>query len=222
MPSHPHVMFGVEARQLTRSASRWPARMDWAQSVSGLLLGLFMWGHMAFVSSILLGHDAMWIVTKAFEGYFFFGRSVPVLVSFVVAAVAALIVLHAALALRKFPVSWRQLNTFNEHRRVLDHGHCHQQAFDAMPAVHKVLSMVPGMEIQLVETSCCGMAGSFGYEAEHYDVSMKMAELSLLPAVRNAPQALVVADGTSCRHQIADGTRREAWHVARVLSEALA
>jgi fumarate reductase subunit C len=122
MPSHPHVMFGVEARQHDRSARRWPARMDWAQSVSGLLLGLFMWGHMAFVSSILLGHDAMWIVTKAFEGYFVFGRSVPVLVSFVVAAVAALIVLHAALALRKFPANWRQLNTFNEHRRVLDHG----------------------------------------------------------------------------------------------------
>ena len=122
MPSHPPVMLGVEARQHDRSAKRWPARMDWAQSVSGLLLGLFMWGHMAFVSSILLGYDAMWIVTKAFEGYFVFGRSVPVLVSFVVAAVAALIVLHAALALRKFPANWRQLNTFNEHRRVLDHG----------------------------------------------------------------------------------------------------
>ena len=122
MPSHPHVMLGVEARQHDRSARRWPARMDWAQSVSGLLLGLFMWGHMAFVSSILLGYDAMWTVTKAFEGYFVFGRSVPVLVSFVVAAVAALIVLHAALALRKFPANWRQLSTFNEHRRVLDHG----------------------------------------------------------------------------------------------------
>jgi len=107
-------------------------------------------------------------------------------------------------------------------REVLLHGHCHQKAFDAMPAVHKVLSMIPGLEIQLVETSCCGMAGSFGYEAEHYDVSMKMAELSLLPTIRKAPQALVVADGTSCRHQIADGVRREAWHVARVLSEALA
>jgi len=106
-------------------------------------------------------------------------------------------------------------------REVLLHGHCHQKAFDAMPAVQKVLSMIPGLQVQLVESSCCGMAGSFGYEAEHYDVSMKMAELSLLPAVRNAPQALVVADGTSCRHQIADGARREAWHVARVLSEAL-
>ncbi len=106
-------------------------------------------------------------------------------------------------------------------QEVLLHGHCHQKAFDAMPAVEKVLRMVPGLSIETVQTSCCGMAGSFGYEAEHYDVSMKMAELSLLPAVRKAPQALVVADGTSCRHQIADGTRREAWHVARVLSEAL-
>ena len=106
-------------------------------------------------------------------------------------------------------------------REVLLHGHCHQKAFDAMPAVEKVLRMVPGLNIEPIQASCCGMAGSFGYEAEHYDVSMKMAELSLLPAVRNAPQALVVADGTSCRHQIADGTRREAWHVARVLSEAL-
>jgi Fe-S oxidoreductase len=107
-------------------------------------------------------------------------------------------------------------------REVLLHGHCHQKAFDAMPAVEKVLRMVPGLSIETVQASCCGMAGSFGYEAEHYDVSMKMAELALLPAVRNAPQALVVADGTSCRHQIADGTRREAWHVARLLSEALA
>jgi Fe-S oxidoreductase len=107
-------------------------------------------------------------------------------------------------------------------REVLLHGHCHQKAFDAMPAVQKVLAMVPGLDVRTVETSCCGMAGSFGYEAEHYDVSMKMAELALLPAVRGAPQALVVADGTSCRHQVIDGTRREAWHVARLLSEALA
>jgi Fe-S oxidoreductase len=75
--------------------------------------------------------------------------------------------------------------------------------------------------MKTVETSCCGMAGSFGYEAEHYDVSMKMAELALLPAVRKAPEALVVADGTSCRHQIAAGAGREALHVARVLEKAL-
>jgi Fe-S oxidoreductase len=111
---------------------------------------------------------------------------------------------------------------FNELRKdVLLHGHCHQKAFDAMPAVEKVLAMVPGLKVSTVQTSCCGMAGSFGYEAEHYAVSMKMAELSLLPAVRNAPQSLVLADGTSCRHQIADGAGREAWHVARVLEAAL-
>jgi Fe-S oxidoreductase len=104
---------------------------------------------------------------------------------------------------------------------VLLHGHCHQKAFDAMPAVEKVLSMVPDLRLSTVQTSCCGMAGSFGYEAEHYAASMKMAELSLLPAVRAAPEALVVADGTSCRHQIADGTGRDAWHVARVLDAAL-
>src|SRR5512147_604126 len=91
------------ARHAKPRRSAWPARLDLTQSVTGLLLGLFMWGHMAFVSSILLGKDAMWIVTKTFEGYFFFGRSVPALVSMVVAAVATLIALHALLALRKFP-----------------------------------------------------------------------------------------------------------------------
>jgi len=105
---------------------------------------------------------------------------------------------------------------------VLLHGHCHQKAFDAMPAVEKVLGMVPGLKVSTVQTSCCGMAGSFGYEAEHYDVSMKMAEMSLLPAVRSSKEAIVLADGTSCRHQIADGTGREAVHVARLLEQALA
>jgi FAD/FMN-containing dehydrogenase/Fe-S oxidoreductase len=107
-------------------------------------------------------------------------------------------------------------------RKVLLHGHCHQKAFDVMPAVEKVLRAVPGVEVQTVQTSCCGMAGSFGYEAEHYDVSMKMAELSLLPAIRSSSsETVLVADGTSCRHQIADGTGREARHVARLLAEAL-
>jgi FAD/FMN-containing dehydrogenase/Fe-S oxidoreductase len=104
---------------------------------------------------------------------------------------------------------------------ILLHGHCHQKAFDAMVAVEKVLGMVPGLKASTVQTSCCGMAGSFGYEAEHYGISMKMAEMSLLPRVRQAGGALLVADGTSCRHQIADGTGREAWHVARVLDRAL-
>ena len=73
----------------------------------------------------------------------------------------------------------------------------------------------------MIESSCCGMAGSFGYEAAHHDVSMAMAELSLLPALRQEPDAVVVADGTSCRHQIRDGAGREARHVARVLQAAL-
>jgi Fe-S oxidoreductase len=78
------------------------------------------------------------------------------------------------------------------------------------------------VDVQTVQSSCCGMAGSFGYEAEHYEVSMKMAELALLPAVRSSSnETLVVADGTSCRHQIADGTGRRALHVARVLEQAL-
>jgi Fe-S oxidoreductase len=106
-------------------------------------------------------------------------------------------------------------------KEALLHGHCHQKAFDVMPAVEKVLGMVPGLRVSTVQASCCGMAGSFGYEAEHYEVSMKMAELALLPAVRNAPASLLVADGTSCRQQIAAATGREAWHVARVLQSAL-
>jgi FAD/FMN-containing dehydrogenase/Fe-S oxidoreductase len=107
-------------------------------------------------------------------------------------------------------------------KTALLHGHCHQKAFGAMSAVGTVLGLVPGLKVQTIETSCCGMAGSFGYEAEHYDVSMKMAELALLPAIRGASsETLIIADGTSCRHQIADGAARTALHVARVLAQAL-
>ena len=92
-----------------------------------------------------------------------------------------------------------------------------------MPAVEQVLRLVPGLEVRTVTSSCCGMAGAFGYEAEHYDISLQMGELSLLPAVRQAAvETLIVADGTSCRQQIAQGARREALHVARVLQAALA
>jgi FAD/FMN-containing dehydrogenase/Fe-S oxidoreductase len=105
---------------------------------------------------------------------------------------------------------------------ALLHGHCHQKAFAVMGAVEQVLRLVPELNVRTIESSCCGMAGSFGYEAEHYEVSMKMAEASLLPAVRNAsPDTLVVADGTSCRHQIEHGAGRNAMHVARVLERAL-
>ena len=95
--------------------SRWPARLDCMQSVSGLLLALFMWGHMFFVSSILLGKDAMWTVTKLFEGYFFFGRSCTGWSRWWWRCVFALVVLHAVLALRKFPISYRQWRAFREH-----------------------------------------------------------------------------------------------------------
>jgi FAD/FMN-containing dehydrogenase/Fe-S oxidoreductase len=108
-------------------------------------------------------------------------------------------------------------------KSVLLHGHCHQKAFDAMPAVERALRLVPGLTVETIESSCCGMAGSFGYEAEHYEMSLQMAELSLLPKVRAAtPDTLLVADGTSCRHQIRDCSGREAHHVARVLQRALA
>jgi FAD/FMN-containing dehydrogenase/Fe-S oxidoreductase len=106
--------------------------------------------------------------------------------------------------------------------KALVHGHCHQKAFDAFRPVQTVLGWIPGLEVSVVESSCCGMAGSFGYEAEHFEASKAMAELSLLPAVRAAGDAVIVADGTSCRHQIADGTQKHALHVAQVLAAALA
>ncbi len=107
-------------------------------------------------------------------------------------------------------------------KQVLLHGHCHQKAFAAMPPVEAALRLIPELEVQTVASSCCGMAGAFGYGADTYGISMKMGELSLLPAVREAgDDTLVVADGTSCRHQIADGAGRPAMHVARVLEQAL-
>ncbi len=104
-------------------------------------------------------------------------------------------------------------------KRALLHGHCHQKSFAVMPAVEAVLNLVPDLAVETVDSSCCGMAGAFGYGADTIDVSLKMAELSLLPAVRRADaDTLVIADGTSCRHQIRDGSGREALHVARVLA----
>ncbi|WP_029524543.1 FAD-binding and (Fe-S)-binding domain-containing protein [Polaromonas glacialis] len=104
---------------------------------------------------------------------------------------------------------------------ILLHGHCHQKAFGAVSPILDVLKLIPGAKPELVESSCCGMAGSFGYEASHYEVSMQMAELSLLPAVRQQPGAIVVADGTSCRHQIRDGAQVDAVHVAVLLARQL-
>jgi FAD/FMN-containing dehydrogenase/Fe-S oxidoreductase len=106
--------------------------------------------------------------------------------------------------------------------KVLVHGHCHQKSFGAFRPVERVLRLIPELKVETIESSCCGMAGAFGYGTETYDASIEMAELSLLPTVRRADEAtLVVADGTSCRHQIHDGTKRDALHVARVLTMSL-
>jgi len=114
------------------------------------------------------------------------------------------------------------LNSLRDVRRAMVHGHCHQKAFGAMPAVQYVLGLIPELTVEVIDSSCCGMAGTFGYEATHFDTSMKMAELKLLPAVRGADKnTILVADGASCRHQIRDGTARDALHVARVLASAL-
>jgi Fe-S oxidoreductase len=107
-------------------------------------------------------------------------------------------------------------------RNILVHGHCHQKAMGVFGAVSQTLSLIPGVNVQIIESGCCGMAGSFGYARDTADVSMKMAELDLLPSVRKvAETTLVVADGTSCRHQIADGTKRKALHVAQIMAMAL-
>jgi FAD/FMN-containing dehydrogenase/Fe-S oxidoreductase len=106
--------------------------------------------------------------------------------------------------------------------RALVHGHCHQKAFGVAPDIVAVLQLVPGLTVDLIESSCCGMAGAFGYSPAHLDVSRRMAEAALLPAVRRATaDTVIVADGTSCREQIRDGSQRRALHVARILAEAI-
>lgn len=108
-------------------------------------------------------------------------------------------------------------------RKVLVHGHCHQKAFGAMKSMRKVLAWIPELDVELIDSSCCGMSGSFGLETEHAEASRQMAELSLLPAVRQADEdTIVIADGFSCRHQIEEGSGRQPVHVAMVLARALA
>ncbi|WP_298848331.1 FAD-binding and (Fe-S)-binding domain-containing protein [uncultured Salinicola sp.] len=135
---------------------------------------------------------------------------------------------EAAMLFEEFLVAEKQAGRLNLALEPLAvsqakvHGHCHQKAFDAFTPVMTVLNWIPGLEVEAIVSSCCGMAGSFGYEAEHIEASQQMAELSLLPAVREAGEgAWIVADGTSCRHQILDGAGREALHVARVLEASL-
>ena len=109
-----------------------------------------------------------------------------------------------------------------EARTALVHTHCHQKALGREDATEMVLGRIPGLEVQTVRSGCCGMAGAFGYEAEHYDISMAMGELDLLPAVRDAgPDAWVLAAGVSCRHQIAHGAGRESLTLAQALEVSL-
>ena len=110
-----------------------------------------------------------------------------------------------------------------ECKKALLHGHCHQKAFSVLSPVQRVLSLIPELELETIDSSCCGMAGSFGYEKEHYDASIKMGSLSLFPAIKGEKaDCLIVADGASCRGQIEHGTGRAPLHVARVLQMALA
>jgi Fe-S oxidoreductase len=105
---------------------------------------------------------------------------------------------------------------------ILLHGHCHQKALVGTGPSHRILTLPPGYTVTEVDSGCCGMAGSFGYETEHYDISMQMAERRLLPAVRQAGnETIIVAAGASCRQQIYHGTGRMAVHPAEVLREAL-
>ena len=106
--------------------------------------------------------------------------------------------------------------------KALLHGHCHQKAFNVLQPVENVLKMIEGLKVETIETSCCGMAGAFGYSKETYKISKEMAEKDLLPQIRQAEKGtILIADGTSCRSQIADGTVKNAIHVARLLDKQL-
>ena len=110
----------------------------------------------------------------------------------------------------------------SEKRLIKLHGHCHQKALSSLTPTKKSLSLPANYEVHLIPSGCCGMAGSFGYEAEHYEVSMKVGELVLFPTVRKqAEDVIIAAPGTSCRHQIKDGTGRIAQHPAEILYDAL-
>ncbi|MCC1494621.1 FAD-binding and (Fe-S)-binding domain-containing protein [Cognatishimia sp. F0-27] len=129
---------------------------------------------------------------------------------------------EAAKTFEEFLVSCPDLPLKPLGRPVFVHGHCHQKAHDAVSPMLDLLDRIPDTEVTMIESSCCGMAGAFGYAPETIDMSLRMANLDLFPALERAPQdAIIVADGTSCRHQIADGTPRRAKHMARVLDEAL-
>ena len=105
--------------------------------------------------------------------------------------------------------------------RVLLHGHCHQKAMVGTNFSLAALRQIPSLQVEELNSGCCGMAGAFGYEREHYDLSMAIGEQKLFPAIRAAPEARIAITGFSCRHQVRDGTGRATQHVAELLWEAL-
>ncbi len=134
---------------------------------------------------------------------------------------------HNAMLFEEFIAKEAKAGRFNPKlapiaEKALLHGHCHQKAFGVMGAVESVLRLIPGLEVETIESSCCGMAGAFGYQSETIDASLAMAGLSLLPAIaKAAPGTVLVADGTSCRHQIKDGSNKDAMHVAKLLADSI-
>ena len=110
----------------------------------------------------------------------------------------------------------------NDIKQIKLHAHCYQKTFKLVSAVKKALTIPKNYSLEEIPSGCCGMAGSFGYEKEHFEVSMQVGELVLLPAVRNATkETLIAASGTSCRHQIKDGSQRRAYHPVEILWEAV-
>jgi len=121
---------------------------------------------------------------------------------------------------KRFDLIFKPLTSVEQ--PLLVHGHCHQKAVGAMKSLRKVLKLIPQLKFEFIESTCCGMAGSFGLEKEHAEVAMQMAEQSLLPTLRQQPQAQILANGFSCRHQIKEGVERDAKHLALLLQEAMA
>jgi Fe-S oxidoreductase len=115
----------------------------------------------------------------------------------------------------------RELFT-KEHRTIVLHGHCQQKAISSVEHSVKMLSLPENYKVRTIPSGCCGMAGSFGFEKEHFDVSMKIGELVLFPTIRKQnEETLIAAPGTSCRHQIKDGTGKRALHTVEILYDAL-
>jgi len=155
MESSNQLIAGVGLSGTSRK-SRWPARLDLLQSGTGLVLALFMWGHMFFVSTILISNDAMWTIAKFFEGYFIFGKSYPVLVSGVVAVIIALIVGHAFLAVRKFPINYRQFTTFRGHMKMMRHEDTTLWSWQLMTGFVLFFAATPHVYVMLMRPDLIG------------------------------------------------------------------